>query len=1315
MDLSINKVKRANNLNFQGVKGAYSASNIPVFKFVPPEINKEIEQLSLELAFLRRDSQTGQFVSPSKSDLMLIPFKEDDSLELLQEKMQKYAQDGAFAYRYRIDLKSGKYPNPGETYPKYVVDEANAINIKASEEKVNVIDMGYNYGITPKGGSMRHSFIDSDAIVDTLGKLNKTPNKEFVRNHFNKLGGSIKGLNLLLEEGYFDSYRYIISTPDIGVDPTSSHKYWPSNQYQCSDMEEFKKFNFNLFEKGKGYVADGAFTSQGIQSPIVQHVLKWGEQSPYYNMLKINGRLQLGILPDKNAGNETLGYDEVGVKIINSPKHDGYDSKKPTYMQFFDTKLSSEEQRNSNELISSYDKLPEDHYDVVDHQDAVQPYYFELDPTNAQEARKIAMFGDKKSLILNDIKDDLGDFLTFANYTIAHKQHAAGAVFWDGNRDIIKMNLSNPEKTPENRQGLKDARNYLFNVASFWTEAIQSELILETARKHKSEQEKIAQNNDITKEQLENIERRIADGTFNLPVLKRNKTAAEYIQEFPLQSIETSPELSAIFAQKEFNNEFLTEEVLTHLEKTVEDAIFEAIPDEYKNMGADSQEYQEYKTYVTKTYSNEIIKNILVGAMCPQLINDDASIDFAKLKDITLKSFQKIKPSTPQEERKQIVKALQNGLDDSSTAQIVAKMKKELDGVSLKDFKYAEAIVEQGKGGLNWRFDAAKDIGDLDAIRDGRVRFSTIWDGGDMEGVVEFWEEFIGRVHEYNPASYIISEITDLWSFWKYKEKEGMKEFPGEHFDKGLHVPFDKKYPTVDQKDKAPDTEKPPYVKEMQFLNKVNSTTSSNYNNYFNNLAYFIGADAESANGDCMARKGNLNSLKGQMENLTTGAQPNVIILSHMFTDNHDKPRLLHSLPIDITLYLKGTLKEVNVDARVKQDLFYEKSNPKEMSSKAYAVALKMREIINSKYNPGSDKNKALMQALRELLHGQKSKDSEYNFRRAEAFGTLPYEVTIRDVFKRAKGGELTEQDEKEIQEMHWTMVGESAWKEEKLIQVMGALTGVPTLYNGAEYAQTGYESSSKNKYVANRGQVLHNLKDEANYSEFYKKVNADIGLYQKTGLSALRNGFPISLDVVDRDLRGVHPGAFSYIVGQLKQLDATQYAQLKKEVESSKTLTDTAKNILKSASLEEEPYKNQSAFAKISDVVFDAIDNPAGTIPMWPIYKYDEQGSKVISVVTALKIDEAYGESASVSSIALKKDGKSPLPDGTKLRRYVYDKNDYTIEKKDGEIVEYIVEAGAIKRIDKQKIVLNDTVSTFYVPNEKDPKYRASVFNQTK
>ena len=102
MDLSINKVKRANNLNFQGVKGAYSASNIPVFKFVPPEINKEIEQLSLELAFLRRDSQTGQFVSPSKSDLMLIPFKEDDSLELLQEKMQKYAQDGAFAYRFKI-------------------------------------------------------------------------------------------------------------------------------------------------------------------------------------------------------------------------------------------------------------------------------------------------------------------------------------------------------------------------------------------------------------------------------------------------------------------------------------------------------------------------------------------------------------------------------------------------------------------------------------------------------------------------------------------------------------------------------------------------------------------------------------------------------------------------------------------------------------------------------------------------------------------------------------------------------------------------------------------------------------------------------------------------------------------------------------------------------------------------------------------------------------------------------------------------------------------------------------------------------------
>ena len=68
------------------------------------------------------------------------------------------------------------------------------------------------------------------------------------------------------------------------------------NQYQCSDLETFKDFNFELFKQGKGYVADGAFTSQGIQSPLVQHVLKWGEDSPFYHWLKIDGRISLGIL-----------------------------------------------------------------------------------------------------------------------------------------------------------------------------------------------------------------------------------------------------------------------------------------------------------------------------------------------------------------------------------------------------------------------------------------------------------------------------------------------------------------------------------------------------------------------------------------------------------------------------------------------------------------------------------------------------------------------------------------------------------------------------------------------------------------------------------------------------------------------------------------------------------------------------------------------------------------------------------------------------------------------------------------------------------
>ena len=54
----------------------------------------------------------------------------------------------------------------------------------------------------------------------------------------------------------------------------------------------------------------------------------------------------------------------------------------------------------------------------------------------------------------------------------------------------------------------------------------------------------------------------------------------DFIRQFPMQSLETSEELSAIFAQPNFKKEFLTDEVAKNIETIFNDTIKGATPKE---------------------------------------------------------------------------------------------------------------------------------------------------------------------------------------------------------------------------------------------------------------------------------------------------------------------------------------------------------------------------------------------------------------------------------------------------------------------------------------------------------------------------------------------------------------------------------------------------------------------------------------------------------------------------------------------------------------------------------------------------------------
>lgn len=1112
MDLSINNIQlnKKNNVSFKGMMGEYSKDTVPVYKFTAP-IHKKDEKVTLEIAFLERNEDTAQFCMPENAQIYSFDFPIEKSnvyanertLEIPQEVLK--AKSDAFGYRFKITPKDGE--------PYYALDPFKSIKIagngKNAQDRMNVIEHGRFYGISPKGGTMRHSFLDADVRVDVKTGEKLAQNKDFVRNHFNKLGGSIAGLNWLLKNtDELDPYTYFMTTPDIGADKVSSHRYWPSNHYQCSDLEMFKDFNFELFKRGKGYVADGAFTSQGLQSPLVQHVLKWGEQSPFYHWLKIDGIPSLGVLPDFSEIDGVNPYEHIGIRLING-KGANYDKTKPTYIQFYDNRLLSEDKIKSNELQFNYDiNDVEDIYEITSHQDSVQPYAFEIDPND----KKLKVFKDGNSILLSEIakKQKLGDFLSFSKFKIVEKNKVGGDTCWDGNVDIIKMNLSNPTNNPKNIQGYRDARQYLLGVATYWTKAIQAHLILETALSGENDIRKFAKNNGID-EKFDDIYKSVQNGTFVSSV--KNEDSASLIRQFPLQTLETSEELSAIFAQKEFGQELFTADTLKKIAKKFDEVID----------AASFGEEEQFQAYIKRAYGNEILRYIFVSAIAPEAIEGD-SINLDKLKQVTLKSLEEHKSLSVQEERAQVIEKIQKGLDSVNLTALSNKISAQTSSIQLEDFQLAEAIVLQGKGGLNWRFDAAKDIGDLDAVRNGE-EFDKIWNGSkEFPGVQDFWAEYVENIRKYNPAAYVINEVTTLGDFYDWKKDASMRRFDNK---------LANAYYALSDAEKENYENHVPYAKQVQFLNQTNSTTTSEYDKGFNKFSEFAGVNPENKvsirdYSGTVRNAGNLNVLKGAMDSLMNYNQPNSAIYSHMFVSNHDKPSVLHTLPLNMLIFMAEDLEKSmylldSADKKLIKKLIGDNPNYKKVCPKAVGVGLAMLKVIEKlQTNPpqginkiSSEQAQKLEEQLVLLVNGQKTKTSAHSFKRAEAFAVKPYEITIKDLIQRAKIALDDETLDEMTKDFHYTMMEDSMSYFEKMWQVMNACVGVPTMYGGNEFVQTGYETPSKNIYLGIRNEVLHDLKNDKRYSSYFNKMQEISSMYKKPELSALRDGTPISCQML--------------------------------------------------------------------------------------------------------------------------------------------------------------------------------------------------------
>ena len=1318
------KNAKSQNVSFEGLERTVDN----VYKFFAPPYDKDKYDILLEVCpvvedgrggfkFDEKISKTPITINKSYNDLRLTgvtvyprttAISNPSSSEYMGYRFRLVdKKDAANAFK-NVNSKNTNNPFSQIETKKLILDAGTRMGTQFGEFTV----VSNRMGVTPKSGSAIHMFYDTYAP-----KMSPDKRSKYVRNHFNKALGSVEDFLRYPDE--IKPYRYVMTNPYIGVDSVSSHKYWGENFFRVPSQAKFREVITELYRQGKSYIADGAFTSQSIQSPLFQDVLKKGKESYFYDWFKVRDKVKVGIFPDKvhsENPNRPNPLEHIGFKIINAMGTEGYDHNRPSYIQFFDDRLASvKQQLDTKNLITSYDNAnPKDHYDITTHQDSIQPYFFELDYSSKIVRNKFTGYNHKMLTDTHEIFekeapgskkiiDNLDAFFSFDNFDIVRKGRAAGADFWDGNTDLVKMNLSNPGHSFESLEGSQGAREYLWDVATHWTKFANDSLVAHIAKAYvngnNEEIAQVARANGLPDDKLAQIVEEVKKECIGDDAAQYDaqKIVKDVIDNFKYPTLDVSVQIQpALFTPqfKAYMNKPESREILTDFVLGVLVRLNESMGEKIIDTSLESSDvittediYKLFGKYITgnkvrersyeladsdnrikltkfgkemlEMWGSVILGYALLKGMFP---DQEVSIDPAwgtlitsrALKDSTLYDAKVVSSNDVKEDGRNLAKNIINNLRSrAQTRDMQWNLSDELIQAGFSDYtleslKFAREFVKQTQGGLNWRFDAAKDVADLTAARNGMRSVEQ-----SLDDIIEIWGNFVKNVRKINPSSYVVLELTDLWALrnldiYKVNARYELGKDASES-DINSRAEFLREIDWGKYID--------PNVAERMINEKTGATTGSQYSVFFNLAPNLFSKNFE--HGNKGEEYDNLNVIKDKLEAFMKSGPLLSITHAHIFWDNHDKPRGPHCLALDMGAYLSRF--GINVDSSKinSQDIKAAKLAAENvLGLPAETTPLREYDLISSKAVVVGDMYKKsfarvlkndpvrldiINEAIKNLALGHFKDKQNDDFIRAEAFGQLPFEITINDVMEEAgyiaakKGIKWYSKTEaKQVADKAFEIFMTPAMdKLTKMTEFLCATTGMPFFYAGDNLGQSGYEYATKNITQANRNLIRHEWIDpnSSEYKPFikkyYDKTQAVCDLNNKYGLSAIAGGMPISLPQAD-----------------------------------SKRL--------------------------------------------YALLKYDSKGSNVIQVFTNLGIDSNKQETMEVPSISMKDENgveyKIDYANSPQqyLKRKVYDENKacFTDElDSNGNPVKYVVADGKLRRADGEKIVLNDTVTTFYKP----------------
>ena len=564
------------------------------------------------------------------------------------------ASDEPFAYHYKLYPK-GNHSAP----PIYALDPGNIINNAQSTH--NAYDV-YNI-ITDraptlsKGGAMKLIVPDCHNVIwkyDNNNKIVMKSPEEIVdlmsssKNFANKIGGSLAGIEKSLDSGELDDFTRIITLPLFTDDNLTAHAYWNKNCMQMAqglgNINNYASIQRKMFAKGMNFVSDGAYVNEGLEGVHFQHILKWGDRSPFFNWFRITGLtnspLSLGVFGKNNefvthrlvnSPYEFIQKDDGTISVKANRKH--YDSNKPTYIQIYDKRLTNAEQLSDKELIKAYEKFDKNYLDINNHNDTVPPYSFRINPETYKE--NVERFNEYNKTLPEyqriPLKSSQGtQIVTKFEYFGLDGKHEGGFYTWESNPDIAKLNyifshtdtqalksIENPRERAAKIALLKsknmEVQDYAVTSAQYWTKKTNQILNLNVAQhlrnidglnskeiyniiKQQANGKVFPKDLDVTEQIVNNVLTNRYDLKGAESLESYNDSIVQGLMDVPLDSIEVGDDIVSVLSSP-----FVSKRA------TQEDQIGVSRYEMYQNHNPHLKaEYQEAYDLTDKMYSKEM-------------------------------------------------------------------------------------------------------------------------------------------------------------------------------------------------------------------------------------------------------------------------------------------------------------------------------------------------------------------------------------------------------------------------------------------------------------------------------------------------------------------------------------------------------------------------------------------------------------------------------------------------------------------------------------------------------------------------------------